>query len=667
MNNRITFGGIIFILMGLFVSISAQQLINITNQSTNPPMISGGAESSILLEKLKRLDDNALQYKGEISVVNPTSVSSPSATSSISTIEGINFDEDAALNGFYHIPPDPIGVIGPNHLVAVNNTSIEWFTKAGINQNSQTLQSFFASVSPLTATFDPKVIYDQYEDRFVVVTLERQFAPDPLVSKIFIAVSQTSDPNAGWYFYAIDSKTDIGGSDYWADYPGFAVCEEAVYITNNMFAFADNAYGGTRLWIVDKGVSGGFYGGGATSVNIYDPFTTSGSFALTSQPAHIFGTAPLGIGTYLAGYSRLQSGSNSILQLLTINNPLSSPTFTLNFINMGVVDDLATPTPNAPQMGSTTEIETNDPRTYNAVWRNNKLYVSTIVVPPTGDPDAGQATAHWVQVNTSTYTLEDNGNIGGEDIGVGTHTFFPSIAVNGIGEIVVGFSASGPTIYPGAYYTFRFPYDASGTVKSSKTLRAGDDYYERTFGGSRNRWGDYSGSSVDPTNDITFCLFNEYAFARGTLFGGEDGRWGTVFGITPQLTTRVLLEGAFAGVDGTFGGYMSGSADYTLTQPYNTAPWNYPGLETLATKPPNMLDWVLVTLKQDLDPLNPDPTTSVVVARRAGLIHLLGHIYDLGGEGFPLAFSVEPGDYYIQVEHRNHLSVMSPTKVTITN
>ena len=234
--------------------------------------------------------------------------------------------------------------------------------------------------------------------------------------------------------------------------------------------------------------------------------------------------------------------------------------------------------------------------------------------------------------------------------------------------MIVGFAASGPTIYPGAYYTFRFPYETAGTVQSTKTLRAGDDYYVRTFttgSTGRNRWGDYSGSSVDPTNDITFCLFNEYAMARGTAFSGEDGRWGTVFGIMPQINTRVLLEGAFAGIDGTFGGFMSGAAGYPLAQPFNTAPWNYPGLEVLSAPLPNILDWVLVTLKQDIDALNPDPTTAVAVAQRAGLINLLGNIYDLGGEGFPLAFSVEPGDYYIVVEHRNHLAIMSPTAITI--
>ena len=59
------------------------------------------------------------------------------------------------------------------------------------------------------------------------------------------------------------------------------------------------------------------------------------------------------------------------------------------------------------------------------------------------------------------------------------------------------------------------------------------DYYVRFFAGTRNRWGDYTGASVDPNDDKSFWIFNEYAITRGTLIGGEDGRWGTVYAHVP--------------------------------------------------------------------------------------------------------------------------------------
>ena len=73
----------------------------------------------------------------------------------LALVEGINFNEDGANTRFLHIPPDPIGAVGTGHLVSVVNSSIEWRTKAGVQQNSQALASFFASLSPATVTFDP--------------------------------------------------------------------------------------------------------------------------------------------------------------------------------------------------------------------------------------------------------------------------------------------------------------------------------------------------------------------------------------------------------------------------------------------------------------------------------------------------------------------------------
>ena len=90
----------------------------------------------------------------------------------LTTFEGINFDENGANNnGVLSIPPDPIAAAGPNHVVSVVNRSIEWHTKDGVQQNSQSLESFFDPLVDYGA-FDPKVIYDQYADRFLVVSLD---------------------------------------------------------------------------------------------------------------------------------------------------------------------------------------------------------------------------------------------------------------------------------------------------------------------------------------------------------------------------------------------------------------------------------------------------------------------------------------------------------------
>ena len=67
-------------------------------------------------------------------------------------------------------------------------------------------------------------------------------------------------------------------------------------------------------------------------------------------------------------------------------------------------------------------------------------------------------------------------------------------------------------------------------MQNTRPLALGTDWYVRTFGGSRNRCGDYSGLALCPVDEAVFWLYNTYACQRGTPLGGEDGRWCTKLG-----------------------------------------------------------------------------------------------------------------------------------------
>lgn len=445
-----------------------------------------------------------------------------------------DFDDNGTYNsGYRFIPPDNHAAAGPNHLVNVVNTTISFHQKDGTLDNRYGLESFFSSLSPLTATFDPKVLYDQYEGRWVVITMEKTSGPD--TSRMFVAVSDDADPNGTWYFSEFDTAVNVSGTDYWADYPGFAVDEEAVYITSNLFSFASGSWGGVRVWILEKGVdAGGFYdSGGSLVVSELDPYA-GGGIDTTTQVSHMFGPSPAaGVGVFLVSYSGINDGTNEYVQVVRLDDPLSSPSFTQQYISLGDLEALAGDLPGMPQAGSSELISSNDRRALNAVWRDGYLWI-TMTIDPNSGVDSGQATAMWVKLDTSNLanlTLADSGTIGGEDIATGTFTTFPSIAVNADEDVVVGFSASAPTIYAGAYFATREVSDPAGFMGNSVTVKEGVDHYYRAFGGSRNRWGDYSATVVDPA-DGCFWVYNQWADTRGTLISGEDGRWGTAYAKT---------------------------------------------------------------------------------------------------------------------------------------
>ena len=146
--------------------------------------------------------------------------------------------------------------------------------------------------------------------------------------------------------------------------------------------------------------------------------------------------------------------------------------------------------------------------------------------------------------------VDDFGTIGGEQIAPGSSTFFPSIAVNDLGDALIGFSASAPTIHPGSYLAARIVDAPAGSSGTPTILREGTDYYLRTFGGGSNRWGDYSAVALDPS-DGCFWVYNQHAIGAGTPIDSEDGRWGTALGRTCTVLDDAFFDdfddGALAG------------------------------------------------------------------------------------------------------------------------
>jgi hypothetical protein len=105
------------------------------------------------------------------------------------------------------------------------------------------------------------------------------------------------------------------------------------------------------------------------------------------------------------------------------------------------------------------------------------------------------------------------------DPGDGNDRFMGSIAMDGAGNIALGFSVSSSAIFPSIHYATRAPEDPPGTFRTERALING--------GGSQTRedgWGDYSAMSVDPANDCSFWYTNEfYPISSGTNWHTEVG------------------------------------------------------------------------------------------------------------------------------------------------
>ena len=98
---------------------------------------------------------------------------------------------------------------------------------------------------------------------------------------------------------------------------------------------------------------------------------------------------------------------------------------------------------------------------------------------------------------------------------VGHWYLYPQLAVDTHGDVGMSYSRSGDSSYIGAYYTTRLVSDPPG-FNGSHQIQPGAGNYVVDYGSGRNRWGDYLGAAVDPSDLNDFWFITEYASATNT-------------------------------------------------------------------------------------------------------------------------------------------------------
>lgn len=414
------------------------------------------------------------------------------------------------------IPPDTMGAVGPNHLVSLLNSDFGVFDKTtGAVLRKITLQSFWASLGtatgqPANFPYDTKVLYDPSSDRFFAVTLGGPNSPD---SWILVAVSSTSDPTGAWSKWAIDADRDNNTQQFqnWADFPGVGLDGNNLYVSANMFSNSDSFQYG-KIWVLPKAqlLSG-------SSRITWTEFRDPPGSDFNMQPAHTFGTAT-------AEYF-LFEGSTNHLAVAWMDNTSGTPVWH-SPLQVPVTPYTSTSIlPGAPQSGNNNTIDTSDPRLLNVVYRNGSLWT----VHTVQSPAATKTEVAWYQIDPGSATVLSQGRISDPV----RWYYYPSIAVNKDNVAAIGFSGSSSGEYVGGYYTIVRP--SSSVAEAVSLLKTGEAPYYKTLSGTDNRWGDYSATMVDPTDDVTFWTLQEYAMMHDTFTDNNNNfvdrsRWGTWWG-----------------------------------------------------------------------------------------------------------------------------------------
>jgi hypothetical protein len=121
-----------------------------------------------------------------------------------------------------------------------------------------------------------------------------------------------------------------------------------------------------------------------------------------------------------------------------------------------------------------------------------------------GDGYEGSPLPVVVAKTVLTKTLVDEGTYAPDS----NHRWMGGIAIDGSGNIGLGFSKSSAALNPQVQYTARRATDAPGLMRDEQTCTAGIANGAQTD--SAGRWGDYSSMSVDPVDQCTFYFTSEY-------------------------------------------------------------------------------------------------------------------------------------------------------------
>jgi hypothetical protein len=429
-------------------------------------------------------------------------------------------------------PPDCMGEVGLTQVCIASNNRIKWYAKNTVCENPRTtstttgsspagnpqfsvfIDDFFSSVRAGSETTDPHVHYDRLSQRWFIVCINTS----PNSNRILIAVSNgptiTNQSSFTFYQFAHDQGALPGTTDYqlFCDFPTLGVDKNALYIGGMIFDFDAEDFVGSSVYVVRKSslLSGGpivftpFRNVGTDLGGIFcaqgvqndDPGATSGYF----------------VGVNTANFSQLD--------YIVVNDPGGSPSIIQN--------QLSVPTTSFPlnvtAQGGTGDLDGGDDRLLNAVLTTNKLTGAksiwashNIKVRSTGVAGSiGDRTAvRWYKLTPSgnTLTLGQAGTLFDPSASALSY-WMGSIGASGQDHAVVGATVAGLTKYANSAVAGRYsstPSTNGGLLAPVEVTNYTEAYNYQNE--NVQRWGDYSQTVVDPSDDMTLWTFQQFTSA----------------------------------------------------------------------------------------------------------------------------------------------------------
>jgi hypothetical protein len=399
------------------------------------------------------------------------------------------------------VVPDANGAAGATQYMQWVNSGFAIYLKAtGALVLSGRGNKFWSGLTGPCESTNPNdgvILYDKLAQRWVV---SHYAGSGPYVQ--CVAVSTTTDATGSYYQYAFTLP-----SSYFPDYGKISSWPDAYYLSVNLLN-QNNSFipeGGTVCALERANM---LAGKSATA----QCFTTSVKY-MSLLPADLDGTTapPAGSPNYLLdlGTNALELWKFHVDWVTPSNSTLTGPTsIAVAKYTEACSGGVCIPQP-PPATGTSSLLDSLADRLMHRLeYRNFGTHESIVAVHSVDPPTNAWSGIRWYEIRNpaGTPTVYQQGTFSPDQ----QSRWMPSIAMDKNNDIVVGYSVSSNLVNPSIRYTGRLSTDTLGTLETESNVVIGDGVQTLT-----DRWGDYSGMSVDPADDCTFWYTNQYLPTTG--------------------------------------------------------------------------------------------------------------------------------------------------------
>ena len=410
-------------------------------------------------------------------------------------------------------PPDQALAASSSWVLQGVNASFAVYNTTGTRQAGwpKTSVSFFGVPNPTPSgcasspfMSDPRAFYDPRDGRFWVAMLEVEGAfgvnsSCTEVTRYWVAVSGTNNPNGSWFVYAFNMAL---GTTNAADYTEFGFDQTAIYFSGNMFDRSGSVYQYAESFSALKST---MEAGGAVTAYGFTNFTANGVLVDTLQPVENEASSGPGVGLLINSFNANGDGTHNCattacsgVVVWAINNPGQS---TASITSLIIATKTYILPPLADEPGCSGCVDTNDTRISGTpVYQQGLISFSL----NTGVNNGTQVVpaAFWGQVSP---TISGGKITGGSIFQSGNihfsgdrAAFFGALMATSSGNLLIVFDTMSSSIDPSIMYATRLTTDTKGKFEKALFLK------KSTAPTADQRWGDYEAASYDGSSNNTW-------------------------------------------------------------------------------------------------------------------------------------------------------------------